>query len=405
MHHRLRLAAGLAAAAGLATACGPARTASPPSPVRIPALAAGAGAAPAMGIAEPIAPYPGRVEYRVGGTLPALPSSAPAYHLTATATDSQVSTLARALGVDGTVVSDASGWTVTGRTTTLRVERGGGVPWTLAGQGGGGVAVSGCAVAAPPQPAVPPGARVTVPPFQPPSCPSPTPVPGLPSKTQAEQEVRTDLENAGLDVSGASVEASGGITEWFVSVVPAVDGVPLSGAPLSLTVGPHGGLLSGSGWLAAPVSAGDYPLVGVSAGLDRLRQGGWVLRGGPGPMPLIGVAEGGSNAASKAAPPPQTIAPAVPAVPVKPLPAPVAKPPVAVPPPVAVVSPAPLPTTVLTVTGVHLGLAWGTPAGAASGSDVWLVPVYVFELEGGGSVPVIAVTDHVVAQPSGAIAP
>jgi hypothetical protein len=197
-----------------------------------------------------------------------------------------------------------------------------------------------------------------------------------------------------------------------VSVVPAVDAVPLSSAPWSLSVGPHGALLSGSGWLAAPVSAGDYPLVGVSAGLDRLRQGGWVLRGGPGPMPLVGVAEGGAggvaggvaNSAS-AVPPPQAVPPAAPVAPIPP-PAPVpAGTPCAARPPCPGAPPSVPPTTVLTVTGVHLGLAWGTPAGAASGSDVWLVPVYVFELDGGGTIPVLAVTDRFVGRPSGFIAP
>jgi hypothetical protein len=38
---------------------------------------------------------------------------------------------------------------------------------------------------------------------------------------------------------------------------------------------------------------------------------------------------------------------------------------------------------------VHLGLGWGSRSAAA---EAWLVPVYVFELSGGGTVPVVAVS-------------
>jgi hypothetical protein len=109
------------------------------------------------------------------------------------------------------------------------------------------------------------------------------------------------------------------------------------------------------------------------------------------------VAAGGLNAASSAGPVP----PAVPAPPVRVAPiAPV--PPVATAPlpsrgaPVPA-SAAPLPVTVLTVIGVHLGLAWGTPVSRTG--EAWLVPVYVFELSGGGTVPVLAVADGLVATP------
>jgi hypothetical protein len=54
---------------------------------------------------------------------------------------------------------------------------------------------------------------------------------------------------------------------------------------------------------------------------------------------------------------------------------------------------------VLTVTGVHLGLASGSLANGAT-DEAWLVPVYVFELGGGGTVPVLAVTDRFITPPS-----
>jgi hypothetical protein len=61
-------------------------------------------------------------------------------------------------------------------------------------------------------------------------------------------------------------------------------------------------------------------------------------------------------------------------------------------------APAPAPI-VLTVTGVHLGLAWGSLANGGT-DEAWLVPVYVFELGGGGTVPVLAVTDRFITPPS-----
>jgi hypothetical protein len=262
------------------------------------------------------------------------------------------------------------------------------------------VAISGCAVAVPGRPAGSPGAALP-PAFVPPPspCPSPTPVAGLPSRAEAEQRAESALRAAGLVTTGATLASSGGITEWFVTVTPTVGGVPISGAGWSLAVGPQGVLLFGSGWLATPSSRGDHPLVGVQAGLDRLRTGGrWILRGGPGPVPLLGGAAGGLNSSSSAGSAPAAAPAAQPAPPVAPIPLPV---PTRAGPPAA--TPAPIPPTVLTVTGVHLALAWGTPV---NGTGVaWLVPVYVFELSGGGAVPVLAVADGLVATPAPPIPP
>jgi hypothetical protein len=428
-----RLATVLLATALVATACG-GRSPSP-QPSLIPALATGDRATASMGsLAYPGYPEPGRVEYRVEGTLPGLATHAVAYRLSATATDGQVARLAGAFGLTGAVSSDASGWTVTGPGSTLHVERTGGLPWRLAPTSGGGISSSGCAVAVP---VAPPGAEKgspagTVAPPQ--ACPSPTPVPGLPSRAEAERQARATLSSAGLDLGGATVAMFGGVSDWSVGILPAVAGVPLP-VPWSVTVGPHGVVLSASGWLATPASAGDYPLVGVPAGVERLRQGGtWVLRGGPGPMPLMMGASGAQNVATEAAPAPQgapgapvavpppfpyptpVVAPGAPAAkpPSSPYPTPAGEPclkggPCSAPgrPPLVPVCPggpscptaSPPPPVIVSVTGVHLGLGWGTPAGAAGG-EAWLVPVYLFELKPGGVVAVIAVADRFVTPPS-----
>src|SRR5579872_4384322 len=127
-----RLAAGLAAAALLAAGCGPARSSrAPQPPVPIPALAASdtAGAGASMGLAAPSIAQPARVEYRVHGTLPSLPTEAPAYRLTADTTSDRVSRLASAFGVNGTVRTDAQGWTVTSSGSEVHVEHAAGLPW------------------------------------------------------------------------------------------------------------------------------------------------------------------------------------------------------------------------------------------------------------------------------------
>jgi hypothetical protein len=303
----IRLSAGLVAAALLATACGGRSLTAPPAP--IPALSAAAGTTGAMSLAYPAYPEPGRVEYRVEGTLPSLSAHAAAYRLGHETTEGQVAHLATALGVNGTVSADPMGWTVTGPAAGLHVTRVAGLPWSLSPSSGSGVSSSsGCAVAMPAGPASAPGSAPSSAgkaplPAPAPACPSPTAVPGLSSRADAEQRARSVLSLAGLDLSGATVESSGGITEWLVSVTPAVGGVRMTGAGWSLALGAHGSLQWASGWLASPASAGDYPLVGVQAGFDRLRRGGtWIVRGGPGPMPMMGMMGGVSGAPNAVSP-------------------------------------------------------------------------------------------------------
>lgn len=80
-----------------------------------------------------LAPGFGAVEYEVAGTLPELASTAPAYRLGSTASEDDVRTLGRALGLDGDVRQDgARAWVLTDGDLELRVERVPGLPWYLA---------------------------------------------------------------------------------------------------------------------------------------------------------------------------------------------------------------------------------------------------------------------------------
>lgn len=186
------------------------------------------------------------------------------------------------------------------------------------------------------------------PPPPPVTCPPPTTAPGLPQKEQAVTVARAALSRAGYDLGGATVDVFGGYDRWEVTVTPALRGVPVAGSPLSLSVGPDG-IEAGSGWMAEPGPSTDYQLVGVEEGVHRLQEGGrWLLYGGPGPRPMMGLAEP--------------------------------------------------PLTVRTIVGVRLALSWASPADPSI-TGAWLLPVYVFELDAGGKIPggtlpVLAIADR-----------
>lgn len=391
-------------------------------PQTLPVLSTGRGA----GAAAPAIAYPqpGRVEYRLGASLPAVPSHAAGYRLPADTTPARVAQVATAFGVGAPVTAGPSGWVVSDGRHVLRVERFGGLPWYLSDTAGTGGGVAGCAVASPgistsPEPSTGPDSSVAAAPPPPPvTCPPPTTAPGLPQKDQAVTVARAALSRAGYDLGGATVEVSGGYDRWQVTVTTAVGGVPVSGSPLSLSVGP-GGIEAASGWLSEPGPSTDYQLVGVEEGVRRLQEGGrWLLYGGPGPRPMMGLAEGsgaGQPSTGAVAPGPSISCPpgaacAVPGSPPQSAPQPGAPVPVSPPvppvtvtprgPPVTVTEP---PVTVRTVVGVRVALAWASPADPSI-TGAWLLPVYLFELDGGGTfpggtIPVLAIADRYVPVP------
>ena len=298
------------------------------------------------------------------------------------------------------------------------------------GAPGGPTAVAGCPPPCPPAQACPN------------HCIVPTPVTlqpraDLPSRAAAEQLARDLLARAGMNLDGATVTVDNGYTEWLVSVDPSIDGVPIVGFSSTVTIGPKGLVQLARGFLGSFSSLGDYPLVGVEGGLQRLREGRLV---GPesglfgGPVPLAAAAGAGARPAvaastSSATPPVPAQTPPVPAqtppVPAQTPPVPVVPPVVppcpsgatcavprclaAVPCPVPVPQPLPCPpatqaacqpvtppTIVRTITGVRLGLlaAPAAAVGATRTGQLLFVPAYVFELDGGGSVAVVAVQDR-----------
>jgi hypothetical protein len=352
-----------------------------------------------------------------------LAAQAPAYRMAAATSTARVAQLAAALGVTGSVATYTTGWGVDGGSRTLRVQRLGGLPWTLSSAAGSASAVSGCAVAGPAVTAgsgsaTNPGPASAGPPASPgpgtptagtlpavgppPSCPPATIVRGLPSATDATRLAQAALIRAGLDLAGASVHVYGGSSEWEVTIEPAVGRVAVVGSAWSLSVGANGTILSGSGYLADPGNVGDYPLAGVSAGVQRLRQGApWTVYGGPGPLPMMGAAaasgtgattgapSAGENGSAMACPPGAECA--VPASPPRTLACPSS----------SCVRAGEPPAAVRTITGVHLALGWWSAADPAV-QVAWLLPVYVFELDNGQTIPVLAVSDRYLTQPASA---
>lgn len=242
-----------------------------------------------------------------------------------------------------------------------------------------------------------------------PSPPVPAPPPAvrpadLPSRAEAERIARSFFADGGVSLD--RFELNDGFSQWFATVQPPVGGLSTVGWGHSVAVGPKGEIVTGNGYLSEPERIGDYPLAGTAKGLERLRSGtggGWsafeggVDRGsetvsadcaGPdlpcdrpvpvttapaseGPTATSGSCPAGTECLDAPASPPQ-VAPDGPAAHDGPA-APAGSP----------------PRPVIVITGVHLALQY---AGAA------LVPVYVFELEGGGETfPVPAVTDEWIA--------
>ena len=143
-----------------------------------------------------------------------------------------------------------------------------------------------------------------------------------------------------------------GFSQWQVTVDPQVGGLPTFGYAGSVSVGPKGAVEAANGWLTQPVRGDEYPLVTAAAGLERLKRSPF----GIGPQPLAGGAPSCDGC--------QT-----------------------------------LPPQVRTITGVRVGLAFAPLLGPDNEGRALLVPVLLFDLEDGGTVPVLAVADEFLPKP------
>jgi hypothetical protein len=385
------------------------------SPAVLPALdlsatqgAAGAGAAieerrrgaePALAPDDTPRMWP-PVTYKLKTSLPTMPDRARAWKVGTDLDLDRVAALADALGLRGRPKEEPGGWTVRDGRRTLWVQRVAGLPWSYGtgvmgtcvalgtggpyrpggircldpdtavsdkpqappasarGSGGGASGATGSGSASSPGAA---GTGKPVPPQpQPPPLARPKPLPrpvDLPSREQAERLARDLAARAGLELDGASVRVDDGYASRVVTISPTVGGLPTSGFAWTVGVGPKESIQHAGGYLANPEPADTYPLIGVTEGFERLKR----------------------------VPPMRPLRPAVEGVPCPPggkLPC----------------TARPLPARVVTVTGVRLGLqlAPAVPKGDRPAEVGYLLPAYLFDLEGGWTDvrSVIAVQDR-----------
>jgi hypothetical protein len=424
-------------------------------------LAAGAGSQDAATAqARDLAPaQPGkagylipRVRYELAGDLPDLPGEARAWRLASTVSEERVAALARALGFKARPTATQSGWRVFEGGKLLQVSSEFGAPWTYvvnvgvncAGVRGGlpdaGVSSDGvvdCAVPAPVVPVKPlppcptrsacaqpragqepaaPGSESRTPgvvPGSPPAsggsaggaaggaasgsdpsgggstgtgkpvppsagqpiddicrlnraiaCRWPVPRPGdLPSRQEAERIARDWFAKSGVPLDGASVRAVQQWDRWVVTASPQVGGQPTIGYAAEAWIGTKGRVVHGSGWLSKPEAGANYPLIGVKEAFERLRNGRTWL--------------------------PRPLAPGVPAIAVQRCP--------------NLKGVARCQDVVKRITDVRLGLQYTAvlAAGGRAGRGAWLVPAYLFEINGDPDQveSVIAVADRYLRLP------
>ena len=221
------------------------------------------------------------------------------------------------------------------------------------------------------------------------SCDAPLPPANVPDEATAVEKAKQLFADMGYDNAAYEYEAYG--DEWGANVTAylLLDGMR---SPISLSVGfgAEGAVTWASGSLATPVPAGEYPLVGVDGGVERLNDetGQWGGYWG-GPMARMettdAVAEAiAPSAGSQAVAPPETL---------------VAEPgqvgdATGIDQPVEDEMPELEPVTVhLTDVEVGLTMIW------AADNTIWLLPAYEFAGDDGGQYTVIAVDDSFIQLP------
>ncbi|MGD9792533.1 MAG: hypothetical protein AB7V43_03535 [Acidimicrobiia bacterium] len=344
-----------------------------------------------------------RTEFEVSGDLPALDGDAPVWQLRRSPVkSSQVSDLAAVFALSGDPVKapDHDAWLVgpnDGTKPMLSVDGGAGHRWYFSDPGAFPIYAE-CAVAEPAtvttssdaatedKPAD--GARVSDPmPVM--DCPTPEPPANLPGRDQAlalakDMATKVGLESADLTWETFGDEWSSGATAQLV-----LDGVTTEEPWLQVSFGGDAKVQWASGLLDIPTKAGDYPRVGTSAALEKLRTMSSGI-GDKGVMPLAADAVAAeedapeqSTAPGAASDAPMTTecGPAVDCPPVGDPEAPVEE----------VVQ-------IVKLTGVSAALS------SYYGSDevLYLVPSYRFTADDGSIWPVIALDDKYLAADSAA---
>ncbi|MEU6535985.1 hypothetical protein [Streptomyces sp. NPDC047000] len=207
------------------------------------------------GAVAPGEPNPYGTAYRASGTLPGGPRSAPVYRAAGEVTRSDVARLAKALGVDGTPVTEGPEWRVgpgrDGTGPSLRVSTTAPGAWTFSryapGTDGCGSGTARCT----------PGAS--------PSASSATPV----SESAAERAAAPVLEALGQD--DAAVDAGRLLgSQRVVNADPVVGDLPTDGWTTGLAIDAQGEVAAGTGRLKMPVRGETYPVLSARKTLDLM---------------------------------------------------------------------------------------------------------------------------------------
>ncbi|MGW5093010.1 hypothetical protein ACWEQ1_03465 [Streptomyces nodosus] len=210
----------------------------------------GEGAAPGIAVGEPD-PY--GTEYKVTGSLPDGPDSAPVYWAKGRVTRDEVARLAEALDLVGTPRLVGSVWQVgtaeDGAEPYLRVDRDAPGQWTYGARPQGS---DNCLRG---RPCKPSGSAAT------------GAGTGPVSETTAKRAAAPVLTAAGqgdarLDASQLMGQAR------VVNAEPRVGGLPTAGWTTGIRIGSDGTVIGGSGRLKAPVEGAVYPVVDARRALD-----------------------------------------------------------------------------------------------------------------------------------------
>lgn len=219
------------------------------------------------------------IVYRAGDDLPELGGDGRAYRIDSSAVDvDDVRELAEAFGLEGGVTTEGSTWQLIDGDSQISVFREGAVSWSYAATGAQAITRDAgdasdcdgpdCSVSSSPssdeikaREAEAIDSTATTEPQRPAD---------LPSQDDAEDIALELFEKIDGDREGARVQSFDGITNWGVTIDPAIDGMPVIGLSTYVTVGSAGTIEWANGWLGTPEAADEYPLVTTTKAIDQL---------------------------------------------------------------------------------------------------------------------------------------
>ncbi|MFM9444141.1 hypothetical protein [Streptomyces acidiscabies] len=239
-----------------------------------PNLALDGYTAPSTGSGNGIAPgepNPYGTTYQATGTLPDGPTSAPVYWATGEVDQSEVTRLAKALGVEGTPVADGPAWRIgagqDGTGPVLRVNRTAPGMWTFIRYAPGTDNCTGIT-----------------------TCVKPDTTTDPVSEAKAKDAAEPVLKAVGLDDATVDAGQTAG-AQRVVNADPVLGKLPTNGWTTGITVNGQGEVVSGTGQLATPEKGASYPVLSAARTLELLNSAqGNTHRMGIGgcatPMPL-----------------------------------------------------------------------------------------------------------------------